>query len=180
MADAVPLIKAAQVSLAFNMPEDRLFLWFANKEGKITPGLFLTRRMTARLIDGVAGLLARSSSTASRAPEEMRDDIVLMERQGAMAAAAQSAGDAAAQPAASAPAVPTKAVLLQKVDIATKPATFQLVLHPAGANPFAVEVNRADLHLMLEALQRRAGEAGWNLSPDTSWLSGAPDQVTLN
>lgn len=166
-----------QVSLGYSAKEDRLVLWLGSGEG--ARSLFLTRRLCALLINGLAGLLARSSSVAAQAPADMRNDIVLMEHQGAMAAASVRPASPESLPPVSATA--SAPMLVETVNITTTPDNFRLVFRPSpeGAGP-EVALSRSDLHLVLEMLKRQTDLAEWNLPIAPGWLTTASGQVTVN
>lgn len=172
---AEPLI--GQVSLGYSAKEDRLVLWLGS--GEAASALFLTRRLCALLINGLAGILARSSSVAAQAPAEMRNDIVLMEHQGAMAAASmRPANPDNLPPVSAASSVP---MLVETVNITTSTSSFRLTFRPSPEElgP-VVDLSRSDLHLVLEMLKRQSDLAEWNLPLDPGWLTTASGQVTVN
>ena len=166
-----------QVSLGYSSKEDRLVLWLGRGDG--AAALFLTRRLCALLINGLAGILERSSSVAAQAPAAMRDDIVLMEHQGAMAAASvRPASPDSLPPVTAAGPAP---MLVETVNITTTPGAFRLVFRPSpdGAGP-ELALSRADLHLVLDMLKRQTELAEWNLPLAPGWLTTAAGQVTIN
>jgi len=176
--------QAVRLTLLFLEREDRLLLLAANRDGA-QEGMVLTRRLTARLINGLATLLKRSNVVASTAPEELKDDIVLMEHQGAIAAGEPGTGRGSAKPqgqsgaeAATNLRVPQR--LVETINIQTNPDNFHIVLEAAGGFSIATTVNRIDLHRIVELLKRQADTAGWNLQIDAVWLGDDHSQITLN
>lgn len=167
---------AGQISLGYSSREDRMVMWLGTGEEAKT--LFVTRRLCALLINGLAGVLVRSSPVAAQAPASLRDDVVLMEHQGAMAAASVGPADADKLPSlASGAAAP---MLVETVNITVTPADFRLVFRPSpqGDGP-QIALSRADLHRVLEMLKRQSELAEWSLPPAPNWLS-ASGQVTIN
>lgn len=166
-----------QVSLGYSSKEDRLVLWLGN--GETAQVLHITRRLCALLINGLAGILAKSSAVAAQAPAELRNDIVLMEHQGAMAASTvRSATPQTLPPVAKPAAVP---MLVETVNITTAPSNFRLRFRPSpDGNGPEVTLSRADLHLVLEMLKRQSDLAEWNLSLEPGWLTTSAGQVTVN
>jgi hypothetical protein len=168
-----------QLSFGYSQAEDRLVM-IMQSGGKLSNLLF-TRRLTALLINGLADILVRSSAMASRAPEALREDIVLMEHQSVMQQA-QAATTVPAPP----PQAPIDAreiaapILIQTINIATHPNHFVLEFKPEQGPAVIAALNRADLHRVLEVLKRRADEANWNLPVGAAWLSATPAAVTLN
>lgn len=171
-----PAPSGGQVSLGYSAREDRLVLWLGTGEGANM--LFVTRRLCALLINGLVGVLARSSPTAAHAPAELRNDVVLMEHQGAMAASSVMPADADTLPPISSDAPPP--MLVETVNITTTPSAFRLVFRPSpqGDGP-AITLSRSDLHMVLEMLKRQSELAQWSLPVDTGWLA-ASGQVTVN
>jgi hypothetical protein len=167
---------AGQISLGYSTREDRLVLWLGTGDGAKT--LLVTRRLCALLINGLAGVLARSSAVAAHAPAALRDDVVLMEHQGAMAAAVVGPADAEQLPSLSSGA--SAAMLVETVNINVTPAAFRLVFRPSpqGDGP-EITLSRSDLHMVLEMLKRQSELAQWNLPLEPGWLS-ASGQVTVN
>lgn len=166
-----------QVSLGYSSKEDRLVMWLGSGEG--AQALFVTRRLCALLINGLAGILARSSPVAAQAPVAMRNDIVLMEHQGAMAAAAIQPASSESLPPVS--PIASAPMLVETVNITTTPNSFRLTFRPSpdAAGP-TLELSRSDLHLVLELLKRQSELAEWSLPLDPGWLTTAAGQVTVN
>lgn len=171
-------VLCTSLTILFSDTEDRLVLLASNVEGA-KEAFFLTRRLTAGLINGVAALLERSNMAASTAPDEMRNDIVLMEHQGALAGVG---GDKQADKdgASKRQSLQVSPRLVANVNIATLPTSFRIVLQSAGGTPVAMVLNRLDLHRVLELLKRKAEGAGWNLQIEADWLGDDHDQITLN
>ncbi|WP_164550267.1 hypothetical protein, partial [Devosia equisanguinis] len=90
----MPILPVSGLTIAYSAVEDRLVVWLRGQEQQLVPLLF-TRRLSALLINGLAGILARSSPAAAQAPAALRDDVILMEHQGAMAQSAAPTPDAA-------------------------------------------------------------------------------------
>lgn len=139
--------------------------------------LLMTRRLTGRLVDGLAQLLEKTSPVAAQAPAEVRDDIILFEHQDAVTSGGDDqpgGGREAARtlspgtnPNAGANAA---AALLDTVDVTVKPTRFDLTFK-AGQDTLSISVGRAELHRLVEVLSRQAAHAAWNLAPETAWLS---------
>lgn len=181
MTESIAAFHAVRLTLLFLESEDRLLLLAANGNGA-QEGLVLTRRLTARLINGLAALLERSNVAASTAPEDLKNDIVLMEHQGALAgteaASSETAGKAAVMPENSMARIPQR--LVNTVNIKTNPADFHIVLQAPGGVPVATAMNRLDLHRLVELLKRKSETAGWNLQIDAAWLGDDHAEFTIN
>lgn len=173
--------QAVHLRLLFLEREDRLLLLAMDQKGA-QEGLVLTRRLTARLINGLAKLLENSNVAASTAPEELKDDIVLMEHQGALAStqAVPVSGDTTPQVQQRGATLRVPQRLVETVNIKTNPRDFHIVLQAESSVPVATVLNRLDLHRFVELLKRQAVDAGWNLPIDAAWLGEDHPQITLN
>ncbi|WIJ24034.1 hypothetical protein [Devosia sp. RR2S18] len=172
---------ATQLKILFHEPEDRLIV-LALDAGGGQQALLLTRRLTARLINGIASIIERSNTAASKAPDAMRSDIVLMEHQGAIAGVGQG-NTGVSKPETDASAGETIQVtprLVTTVNIKVTPKDFHMVVQGGGGAPVAVVLNRLDLHRLVELLKRQAEAAGWNLQIEADWLGDDHGQLTLN
>lgn len=174
--------QAKSLTLTYNVPEDRLVLLVVGAQGEKI-GLLITRRLAGRLINGLAGILEKSSPTVSRAPSEMREDVVLLEHQEAVSSNQEQsggAGMASGQPASGPKGgqpVQIKTALLTAIDVATKPTHFELKLKSGSNVITGFNATRNELHRTLGMLKTKAQEADWNLQLDASWLG--PDQSMM-
>ena len=164
---------ATRLQLAFSQLEDRLVLVAVASTGAETV-LLLTRRLTAQLISGVAGVLQRSSPEASRAPAGLRDDVVLLEHQEAVA---RPAGPQLPSPAGRTLPAPR---LVTAVRLTTAPDRFTMLIEAAAGEPVRLVLTRPELHQWLALLRRQADHAGWNLPLDATWLGEEARRVTVN
>ena len=173
-------IKATSLTFTFNESEDRLVVLASNPAGaKI--GLLLTRPMTGRLINGLAGILEKSRLTASHAPAEMRDDVVLLEHQGAFSGGSTQE-QAKPAPDADAPQpVQIQTVHIQSIYVSVKPTLFEIVLKDGRFQPIvALDIGRAELHRVLALLTRKAEEAVWDIRIEAKWLEPGQTSLTLH
>lgn len=149
-------------------------------------GLLLTRRMTGRLINGLAGILDKSSMAAIHAPAEMRDDVILLEHQGAISDRDTHQQSVDTDPDTDAPHVAQQStqiqtVLIQSIDISVKPTLFEIVLKDGKPQPIvAIDIGRAELHRVLDTLTRKADEADWDIRIEAKWLESGQTSLTLN
>ena len=181
-------VKATSLTFKYSEAEDRLIV-LASEPAGTKIGLLLTRRMIGRLINGLAGILEKSSLAASHAPAEMRDDVVLLEHQGAISnrgAASQGQPTLGSNPAKS-PAqaaqepVQVQSVHIQSIDISVKPTHFELLLKDGKLQPIvAMNIGRPELHRVLDMLTRKAEEADWNIRIEAKWLEPGQTSVSLN
>jgi hypothetical protein len=184
-----------QLAFAYDQREDRLLLTVATgiigPDGRIEPqqahDVLVTRRLAGRLIDGFASLLERTSAVAAKAPADMREDIILLEHQGAIAPGKPRAESAAPDPDQDqdqdhdrVPPARQFSGLLDAIDIGIRPTSFELALKTGGTVVTHFAVTRVELHRILEILSRHAENAGWNLTPQASWMAPGETSITLN
>jgi hypothetical protein len=164
---------AKQLTIGFSETEDRLVVLASDGPAKGV-ALALTRRLTGRLINGLATMLERSSPVATTAPAEVRDDIILMEHQGALTGTGEGARGTGASASVQIKAVPR---LVTKITITSTPADFRMALFGPDIDSVGLTLSRTDLHRVVEALKRKAEAADWHIQIDASWLD--PDQSDI-
>lgn len=174
---SVPVM-ASSISLVYIEAQDRLALFVSAASGEQL-ALMVTRRLAARLVNGLAGLLERTSAAALEAPAEARGDVVMFEHQGAVAAV--QAAPRQAPPAGSAAVDHQVAsILMDSVDVTTHRDSFVLLLKSGEQALASLQVSRSDLHRIVAVLRRKCEEAEWNLPIETTWLDLATGSMTLN
>ena len=160
------MLIANTMSLGYAEREDRLLLACADRDGG-TVEFWLTRRLTARLLATLAGLLESTSARVARAPAAMRGEVLALEYLGA-----QSDQPAAGKVDAP-PVQPHKERhLVDRLDIEHQGPAFRLRMFAQGQAIAGVAAQRADLHRLLGMLDRAAGKAGWELD-EAGWLTEA-------
>ena len=165
--------------MGFDASEDRLVLTTSISGDQAS--FLLTRRLTARFINGIAVVLERSSISASRAPNEMRSDIILLEHQGAITGVGNRLSPTKAPPVTEDRELAERARrLISNIKLKTKPKSFQLTLQAGSAAQAVVNLGRLDLHRFVEMLKRQSEKAGWNLQIEAGWLGNDEGQFTLN
>ncbi|GJE43734.1 hypothetical protein [Methylobacterium soli] len=178
MNAALPII-ATTLHVAYAEAEDRISLlaWDAERRGV---HVALTRRLTGRVVNGLAHLLEQSSPLASTAPADLRDDIILLEHQDALY------GDAQAAPKAEPPAgegttlnVPAPR-LLEAIDVTLTPQTFELLLRDGQSPLIRLSLTRLEMHRVVEALSQRAQGAAWNITVESAWLEPGQTNIVFN
>ncbi|GHA32654.1 hypothetical protein GCM10007989_30970 [Devosia pacifica] len=178
-------ITVSKLSLVYNPGEDRIALGVRDADGERVI-LLLTRRMTGRLINGLGAILKRSSPTVTSAPEELRNDVILMEHQQALQeeqerqakprTSAEPSDDDTAEAHESQPQI----ALVSDIDVSTHRTHFELKFR-AGERPLAIaEISRRAMHLFVDALTKRAQEADWTLSYSEDWLAEDQSSWVLN
>src|SRR5438094_1971549 len=107
------------VSFTYVMQQDRV-LAVVNPGTPAAWSCWLTRRVALALLEQAAGLLAKTSPLARRAPPESRQQVVAFEHQAAMT---QTAGSVRAVPANSLQASAARAELVERLSITNKAKT---------------------------------------------------------
>ena len=175
---ATLLIVATNLRFAYNETEDRLNLLATDAQSQGVHAA-LTRRLTDRLINGLAQLLEQSSAVAVQAPAEMRDDIILMEHQDALYGQGQT--PTLTEPGTS-EAMPNLPVprLVTAIDVSITATTFEIRVRDTQTPLIALSLNRLQVHRLVEALSQRAEAAGWNIPVNVAWLEPGQTEIVLN
>lgn len=184
---ADPATKAQRLQFAYHPGEDRLVLTVDLAGGAAQP-LLVTRRLAGRLLNGIAALLARSSAAASRAAPELRDDVILLEHQSAVAAPRPDAsGKPAADPApdrGNAPPpqdAPRRApLLLENMEFTIEKARFVVRMNAGGKKVAWLHASRGELHRVLDVMTRLVERADWRIEVKAEWLSADAEHATIN
>lgn len=174
MAPTLPLLTVS-LRFAYSEPEDRLTL-LATDVLNHAVHVALTRRLTERLVNGLAYLLEQSSAVAVQAPAEMRDDIILMEHQTALFGQGEAA--AGPEPASDTPLQAPR--LVTALDVTLTPTTFEIVMRAAETALVHLSLNRLQVHQLVEVLSQRAAEAGWAIAVGAAWMEPGQTKIILN
>lgn len=177
MASILPIV-ATTLRFAYSEPEDRLTLLAADAHQQ-PMHLALTRRLTERLINGLAQLLEQSSAVAVQAPAGMRDDIILMEHQTALFGQGERPKGGEADPADEIFPLPVQQ-LITAMDINVTPSTFEILMRAGEASLVYLSLNRLQVHQMVEVLNQRAGAAGWAIAIGAAWMEPGQTKIVLN
>lgn len=180
MAKHAPF-SATSISLAYVEAEDRIALLAGAATGDRL-AMMVTRRLAIRLVNGLAGLLERTSAVAQEAPSEVRGDVVMFEHQGALAAADGEPRMPRAVPSTLEQGQQSQvaSILIDAVDVTTHPDRFTLAFKAGGGALATMKVNRADLHRVVALLRRKCEEADWRVPIEALWLDASTGSVTLN
>lgn len=176
-------IAAKSMSFTHSESEDRLVLLVEGEAGARL-ALMFTRRLTERLMNGLASIIERSSVAANHAPADMRGDVILLEHQGAVSAATGptgSDGSSKADPSGGegmTGEVPAR--LVTSVTVNTQPENFDFVIRDGEIALARFQVNRTELHRILDILGRQAKAAAWNLRTEAGWLEPGQTSFLLN
>ena len=170
-------IAAVSLTFAYDESEDRLMVMAADLQGQ-TVHAAITRRLTGRIINGLAQLLERSNTLAVTAPLAMRNDIILMEHQDALygRGSVSILGDIEASVAIS--DLPPR--LVTAVDVTVTAATFEVRLRNGASALIALSLDRLQVHRLVEALTQQGEGASWNIGLDAGWLEPGQMQIILN
>jgi hypothetical protein len=166
-------LAATRFFFAYDDPEDRLMLLATDSEDR-SMALALTRRLTGRLINALCVVLEKSSINASTAPADLRDDIILLEHQGALSA------HSAPAPVPRPPVPGGPRGLMTNVEITTLPDGFGLTFRDARQPKIQFKINRVGLHRMLEVIARHAEAANWHIAIESSSLEPGQKHIVLN
>jgi hypothetical protein len=165
------MMETTSISISYSEGDDRLFLDATGVQG--AGRLILTRRITRRLLSAFVKLLEKSSVALTRAPADMRTEVIALEHLSAMQQPQEARG-----PAQSGSALPKAfdPMVVAKVDVQTLPRAFRLVFHSAQEPVASLTLNRQKFHRLLAALDRFATAAEWNIRDGAEWL----DATTAN
>ena len=177
MAPTLPIV-AASLQFAYGEAEDRLTLLASDAEARGVH-VTLTRRLTERLVNGLAHLLEQSSSVAVQAPAEMRDDIILMEHQTALFGQGEPPADKETEPSDEISSLPAPQ-LVTAMDINLTRATFELQMRFGETPLIHLSLNRLQVHQLVEVLSQRAESAGWNIAVGATWMEPGQTKIVLN
>lgn len=180
-------LRAHKLSFSYSEAEDRLLV-LADGQGGERVTILVTRRLTARLLNALASLLERSSATARQAPSPLRDDVVLLEHQGAVQAAARQVASAPKPTSAPAPVSVPEAppqlllppTLLAAIDVKTKPSHFSLTFRDARLTLATCDLTRAELHRVVQVLLIKMDEVDWNIRVEATWLGAGQISTVVN
>ena len=160
------MLQARNLSVGYNEQEDRLLL--ACTDGVQVQHLWLTRRMTGRLVKSASDLLEKSSLAATRAPIDLRGELIAFEHQSAMAQPDAVRPGGLEQPAAGLRDLGM--ALVRRVQIDVLPTQFRLVFHGSDGALVELLLLRADLHRLLAVFNQYATVADWGFGQERDWL----------
>ena len=161
------MIETTRISVGYDENEDRIFVDCNDNETACR--LWLTRRITQRLLGAFVDVLERSSPRLLRTPADMRQDVIAFEHLSAISrpepvAPAAGVGQAMAD---------AGAALLYRVDVEIMPEAFRLVFHSPTEPKAGLTINRMELHKTLALLDQCATAAEWDVGGATEWLRRA-------
>ncbi len=168
------------IRMGFLDSDDRLLVDFVCPDRVFT--LQITRRITRRMIRGLAQILATPNEVMSRVPTTHKIDMLIWEHLSALQPSSDAAAPDNSADAAIAPANPVRPPmpwpLLSKVDINSHPQMFRLRFE-AGEQSVNLEMSRSELHRLLAHLRQLARHAEWDLDAEVGWLVEADSPASL-
>lgn len=177
MAPNRPIV-ATNLRFAYSELEDRLTLLAIDVHEQAVH-VSLTRRLTERLVNGLAYLLEQSSAVAVQAPADMRDDIILMEHQTALFGQGDTQKNSEADHIKDTSPLPV-ARLVTAMDVTLTPSTFEIQMRSGDAQLIHLSLNRLQVHQLVEVLNQRATAAGWHIAVGASWMEPGQTKIVLN
>jgi hypothetical protein len=161
------MMEATQITISYDEIEDRIFV--DTGDGRTRARLILTRRITHRLLGAFIALLERSSLAVTRAPADLRAEVIAFEHLSAISHSEEQ--DTPASPAPLSPATGAPdATVIAKVDVQVAPQSFRLLFHSSEEAVAGLTLSRPNFHKILAALDRFAAAAEWNIRGDAEWL----------
>ena len=161
------MIETTRISVGYDENEDRIFIDCS--DGKAACRLWLTRRITERLLSALVNVLERSSPRLLRTPAEMRLDVIAFEHLSAINRPEPAAPATGADQAM----IDTGAVLLHRVDVEVTPQAFRVLFHSTTEPRAGLTIDRTELHKTLALLDQCATAAEWDVGGATEWLRRA-------
>lgn len=164
-----------QLRFGYVRKEDRLAL-FVNGET-----VLLTRSLVRALINGLAGILEKTSAIQPETPADLREDVMSFEHHAALAGQSDLPPAQGTAPEAATPMRIDSTALrvLSDVDVTTLPAGFRLRLRAEAQVIAEIALNRDSLHRLIDALQRQAELAQWDIAV-APWLTEDSTHWVLN
>lgn len=177
------MLHATSLTIGFNETEDRIVAVCRDPHGGGVILLF-TRRLVRRLLPALTALLEHSSKAASKAPIDLRSEVILMEHQAALFAGkpATAGGQTTDSPATAAPhgvsdARPSPVnlhntlVVVSKIDVTTHETHFSLIFQDTDGPQLSMNFDRSDLHRWVDLLLRTANAADWGIDLKAGWVA---------
>jgi hypothetical protein len=173
ISNPASVLAATSLAFAYDEAQDRLVLLASDGGGSLT--LTLTRRLTGRLVNALCVILEKTSLSVSKAPAELRDDVILLEHQGAMS----SQGSEPPHNPPQRPASDHK-LLVTNVHITPFAGGFVVTFRDEKGPQVRSNINRIALHRMVDVIARQSEVANWNISIESSWLDPGQKHIVFN
>ena len=147
----------SSVSFSYVVEEDRI-LAAVNASDSDAWSCWLTRRLVLGLLDRAEEFLVTTSALMKQAPSEVRDELIIFEREAAMASTAKKMSSTP-------PDVLTKrataAELADRLTISSQRDRFRVELHGVKGGGAAGFFARAELQRLFQMLQAQVAKADW-------------------
>lgn len=161
------MIAPTTIRMGFLDSEDRLLVDFIFPEKSVT--LLITRRITRRIIQGLAQILGSSNSKLARVPEQHKTEMLIWEH-----LSATQPGSGGGDKNADAPdRVPGPWPLLARLDIVQRTDGFHLRFEAYNGSVALLLMTREAIHRLVASLRQLARHAQWDLDSEVAWLAEA-------
>jgi hypothetical protein len=152
--------------------DDRLLLDLVSAEGTLT--LLLTRRLTRRMIAGMAQMLSEAGKAMERVPASHRTDMLIWEHLSAQQPAEAGGGESSPLQRR-----PGPWPLLLQIDITPHAGGYRLRYTATDGQVADLDVTRGELHRLLATMRQLARHAEWDLDAEVDWLAEADSPAAL-
>ena len=165
------------IRTGFLESEDRLLVDFVYPD--VITTFLVTRRITRRMIQGLAKILASPNATMARVPSTHKTEMLIWEHLSALnpANTESAGGDGGATAQPQRPPAPWP--LLHTVNINPLKNGFRLTFESGEQHLAVVEMNRSELHRLLANMRQLARHAEWDLDAEVGWLVEADSPTAL-
>jgi hypothetical protein len=170
-------VSAKEFQVAYDAVEDRITLTCRITDAEVL-ALFLTRRLSEKLVNGLGAMLTNSSPLAQRTPPTMRHDVVMMEHHSAVAAPPAPRRGASVQQMPL--AQHGQGHLVNEVQVTVNPHSWIVVFRDRTQVLMRFEAAREDMHRLLDLIKRTSAAANWALRIDVGWLAPGTPALVLN
>ncbi len=154
------------IRMGFLEQDDRLLVDFVYPASTIT--VLVTRRITRRMIQGLAQILATSNAAMARVPAPHKTEMLIWEHLSSLHPA--SGGGEGGGPPEQPHRPPAPWPLLLRLDITPMSTAFTLRFESMDGAVASIDMNRGELHRLLASLRQLARHGGWDLDAEVGWL----------
>jgi len=157
------------IRTGFLESDDRLLIDFVFPQETAT--FLATRRITRRLIRGLAQILANPNSALARVPSTHKTEMLIWEHLSSINPTGGALGGGkGAAPGEPPQRNPAPWPLLHTVNITALDTVFRLSFESADRKGVTMEMSRQELHRLLANMRQLARHAEWDLDAEVSWL----------
>jgi len=167
------------IRTGFLESDDRLLIDFVFPQEIAT--FLVTRRITRRLIRGLAQILATPNSVMARVPTTHKTEMLIWEHLSSLNPLnAGAAGGEAGAPGGQPERPPLPWPVLHTVNITPLESGFRLIFDGTDQKSVTMELTRQELHRLLANMRQLARHAEWDLDAEVSWLVEADSPSALH